>query len=73
MIGAGAEKLALRVVAQHADLWNRPMQTVEEFRHKNHVLNQHCAAIGRDPHEIVRSVQLLVLAHPATPPIDPGC
>jgi alkanesulfonate monooxygenase SsuD/methylene tetrahydromethanopterin reductase-like flavin-dependent oxidoreductase (luciferase family) len=68
MIGAGGEKLALRVVAQHADLWNCPTQTVEEFRHKNQVLNEHCAAIGRDPDEIVRSVQLLVWCEdPAVP------
>jgi alkanesulfonate monooxygenase SsuD/methylene tetrahydromethanopterin reductase-like flavin-dependent oxidoreductase (luciferase family) len=60
MIGAVGEKLALRVVAEHADLWNCPTQTVEEFRHKNEVLNRHCAAIGRDPNEIVRSAQLVV-------------
>jgi alkanesulfonate monooxygenase SsuD/methylene tetrahydromethanopterin reductase-like flavin-dependent oxidoreductase (luciferase family) len=68
MIGAGGETLALRVVAQHADLWNCPTQTVEEFRHKNRVLDRHCAAIGRDPGEIVRSVQLLVRCQdPAVP------
>jgi alkanesulfonate monooxygenase SsuD/methylene tetrahydromethanopterin reductase-like flavin-dependent oxidoreductase (luciferase family) len=68
MIGAGGEQLALRVVAQHADLWNCPTQTVEEFRHKNRVLDRHCAAIGRDPHEIVRSVQLLVRCDEPTVP-----
>jgi alkanesulfonate monooxygenase SsuD/methylene tetrahydromethanopterin reductase-like flavin-dependent oxidoreductase (luciferase family) len=60
MIGAGGEQLGLRVVAEHADLWNCPTQTVEEFRHKNSVLEQHCAAVGRDPTEITRSVQLIV-------------
>jgi alkanesulfonate monooxygenase SsuD/methylene tetrahydromethanopterin reductase-like flavin-dependent oxidoreductase (luciferase family) len=68
MIGAGGEKLGLRVVAQHADIWNCPTQTVEEFRHKNDVLGEHCAAIGRDPNDITRSVQLIVRCQdPAEP------
>ncbi len=61
LIGASGERLALRVVAEHADIWNCPTRVgVEEFRHKSAVLDEHCAAIGRDPAEIVRSVQILV-------------
>jgi alkanesulfonate monooxygenase SsuD/methylene tetrahydromethanopterin reductase-like flavin-dependent oxidoreductase (luciferase family) len=69
MIGAGGERLALRVVAEHADIWNCPTRgSVEEFRHKSAVLDEHCAAIGRDPSEIIRSVQILVrCADPAAP------
>jgi alkanesulfonate monooxygenase SsuD/methylene tetrahydromethanopterin reductase-like flavin-dependent oxidoreductase (luciferase family) len=68
MIGAAGEKLALRVVAQHANIWNCPTQTVAEFRHKNDVLGEHCAAIGRDPNDITRSVQLIVRCQdPAEP------
>jgi alkanesulfonate monooxygenase SsuD/methylene tetrahydromethanopterin reductase-like flavin-dependent oxidoreductase (luciferase family) len=67
MIGAGGERRALRVVAEHADIWNCPALTVDEFRHKSRVLDGHCAAIGRDPAEIVRSVQLLLRGtEPAT-------
>jgi len=63
MIGAAGEKLSLRVVAEHADIWNCPTRgDVEEFRRKSAVLDEHCAAIGRDPSEIRRSVQLLVSA-----------
>jgi alkanesulfonate monooxygenase SsuD/methylene tetrahydromethanopterin reductase-like flavin-dependent oxidoreductase (luciferase family) len=62
VIGAGGEQLALRVVANHADIWNCPTRgDVAEFTHKNAVLDAHCAAIGRDPAEIVRSVQVLVV------------
>jgi hypothetical protein len=61
MIGAGGEKLSLRVVAEHADIWNCPTRgDVDEFRHKSAVLDDHCAAIGRDPSEIRRSVQILI-------------
>jgi alkanesulfonate monooxygenase SsuD/methylene tetrahydromethanopterin reductase-like flavin-dependent oxidoreductase (luciferase family) len=60
LIGAGGERIALRVVAQHADIWNCPTNSVDEFRHKSAVLDEHCRAIGRDPGEIARSTQLLI-------------
>lgn len=60
MIGAGGEKAALRVVAEHADIWNCPARTAGEFRHKSGVLDEHCAAVGRDPEQITRSMQILV-------------
>src|SRR2546428_13673072 len=61
MMGAAGEKLSLRVVAERADIWNCPTRgDVEEFRRKSAVLDEHCAAIGRDPSEIRRSVQVLV-------------
>jgi alkanesulfonate monooxygenase SsuD/methylene tetrahydromethanopterin reductase-like flavin-dependent oxidoreductase (luciferase family) len=80
MIGAAGDKLALRVVAKHADIWNCPTRgDVEEFRRKSAVLDDHCAAVGRDPSEIRRSVQLLVGAgQPASaatnlpPVLDPA-
>ncbi len=60
VIGGGGEKLTLRVVARYADIWNAMASSVEEFRHKNAVLDEHCAAIGRDPTTIERSIQLRV-------------
>jgi len=59
MIGAGGPR-ALRVVAEHADIWNCPAWTVDDLRSKSRVLDGHCAAIGRDPGTIVRSVQILL-------------
>jgi len=61
MIGASGDR-SLRIVAEHADLWNWPSADVEEFRSRSRILDEHCAAIGRDPAEVVRSVQLLVTA-----------
>lgn len=58
VIGGSGEKVTLRITAKYADIWNYVGSSVEEFRHKNEVLNGHCATIGRDPSTIQRSVQL---------------
>jgi F420-dependent oxidoreductase-like protein len=60
VIGGGGEKLTLRVVAQYASIWNFIGSGPEEFRRKSAILDEHCAAIGRDPQTIQRSVQPLV-------------
>jgi F420-dependent oxidoreductase-like protein len=61
LIGGKGERRTLRVVAEHADIWNfsgSRDDAVGEFRRLNEVLDGHCAAIGRDPATIGRSVQL---------------
>ncbi len=60
LVGAAGERLSLRVVAEHADIWNCPATTPEELTRKSGILDEHCAAVGRNPGEIVRSQQLLV-------------
>lgn len=60
VIGGGGEKLTLRVVAQYANIWNFIGSDPEEFRRKSAILDEHCAAVGRDPQTIQRSVQPLV-------------
>jgi len=60
VIGGGGEKLTLRVVARYANIWNFAGGTVEDFRHKNVILDNHCAAIERDPATIERSIQFLI-------------
>jgi alkanesulfonate monooxygenase SsuD/methylene tetrahydromethanopterin reductase-like flavin-dependent oxidoreductase (luciferase family) len=60
LIGAGGEQITLRVVAEHADVWNCPARDAAEFRRKSSVLDEHCAAVGRDPAEITRSMQVIV-------------
>jgi alkanesulfonate monooxygenase SsuD/methylene tetrahydromethanopterin reductase-like flavin-dependent oxidoreductase (luciferase family) len=67
VIGAQGDR-ALQVVAEHADCWNFPWPSVEEFRSRNRYLDRCCEAIGRDPAEIVRSVQLIVRADDSTEP-----
>ncbi|MEN3360322.1 MAG: hypothetical protein V7637_4304 [Mycobacteriales bacterium] len=60
MIGGAGRKLTLRLVAEQAALWSCPAWSAAEFTQHNDALNEHCAAIGRDPREIKRSVQLLL-------------
>jgi F420-dependent oxidoreductase-like protein len=57
VIGGSGEKLTLRIVARYADIWNYVGSSIEDFRHKMAVLDEHCAAIGRDPATIERSIQ----------------
>jgi probable F420-dependent oxidoreductase len=54
MIGGGGEKKTLRYTAEFADIWHGFGQP-DLIRHKNEVLDRHCADIGRDPAEIERS------------------
>jgi F420-dependent oxidoreductase-like protein len=60
VIGGSGEQLTLRVVAQYANIWNFAGGSVDTFRHKIEVLEEHCAAVGRDPSEIERSIQTMV-------------
>jgi alkanesulfonate monooxygenase SsuD/methylene tetrahydromethanopterin reductase-like flavin-dependent oxidoreductase (luciferase family) len=55
MIGGGGERKTLRIVAQHADMWN-VFGTPATVAHKDEVLRQHCAEIGRDEAAIERTV-----------------
>jgi alkanesulfonate monooxygenase SsuD/methylene tetrahydromethanopterin reductase-like flavin-dependent oxidoreductase (luciferase family) len=60
LIGGGGEKRMLGIVAEYADLWNawgRP----ELIAHKSAVLDRFCAEVGRDPKEIDRTAQALVV------------
>jgi alkanesulfonate monooxygenase SsuD/methylene tetrahydromethanopterin reductase-like flavin-dependent oxidoreductase (luciferase family) len=63
-IGGVGEKVLLRAVAAHADGWNYN-RGPEEFEHKRRVLHGHCTAVGRDPAEIVVSVERMGVCLPA--------
>lgn len=57
VVGATGEQVALRIVAQHADVWNG-FGSPEVFRRKLAVLTEHCRKTGRDPQTIEKSVLL---------------
>jgi alkanesulfonate monooxygenase SsuD/methylene tetrahydromethanopterin reductase-like flavin-dependent oxidoreductase (luciferase family) len=62
LIGGWGSRV-LRLVAEHADMWNipgPPHNDVAFVAERNRVLDRHCADIGRDPREITRSVQYIV-------------
>jgi alkanesulfonate monooxygenase SsuD/methylene tetrahydromethanopterin reductase-like flavin-dependent oxidoreductase (luciferase family) len=68
MIGGWGIK-TLRVVAEHADVWNvpgPPHLTIDEIVRCLGVLDEHCVAIGRDPADITRSSQIIVSYDDAT-------
>jgi probable F420-dependent oxidoreductase len=55
LIGGGGEKVTLRLVAKHADIWHG-FGDLETATRKSAILNEWCAKEGRDPNEIERSV-----------------
>ncbi len=55
LIGGSGEKVTLRLVAEHASIWNS-FGPPETYAKKNAVLDGWCERIGRDPKEIERTV-----------------
>jgi len=55
-IGGGGERMLLRAVARHADIWNYFPSPLPEYEHKAAVLDQHCRDRGRDPQSVERSL-----------------
>lgn len=58
LIGGDGERVTLRLTAQYADIWNGGGGSPELYRHKCTVLDQWCAAVGRDSAAVERSVSL---------------
>ncbi len=57
MIG-GRAAATLRVVAEHADIWNIPGGDIDDASGRSALLDRYCAEIGRDPAAITRSITL---------------
>jgi len=60
MIGGGGERVTLRIVAKHADHWN-VWGGPRVLARKGAILDEHCAAVGRDPKNITRSANMVLL------------
>jgi alkanesulfonate monooxygenase SsuD/methylene tetrahydromethanopterin reductase-like flavin-dependent oxidoreductase (luciferase family) len=56
----GSSTATLRVVAEHADLWNFPGGDIDDGVRRGALLDRLCAEIGRDPASITRSIVLPV-------------
>lgn len=63
VIGGSGPRKTLRVVAKHADEWNAPAASPEEYRRLSDILDDHCVDVGRDPSEIRRSVQMFLFSN----------
>ena len=60
MIGGGGERVTLRIVAKHADHWNC-WGGPGVLGRKGKILDEHCAAVGRDPKALLRSANMSLL------------
>jgi len=60
LVGGGGPKKTLRTVARRADAWNTN-GTVEEVVARDAILAEHCAAVGRDPATIERTVSFPIV------------
>jgi alkanesulfonate monooxygenase SsuD/methylene tetrahydromethanopterin reductase-like flavin-dependent oxidoreductase (luciferase family) len=56
----GRSARTLRVVAEHADVWNMPGGDIDEAVKRGALLDRYCAEIGRDPASITRSMVVYV-------------
>jgi alkanesulfonate monooxygenase SsuD/methylene tetrahydromethanopterin reductase-like flavin-dependent oxidoreductase (luciferase family) len=56
VIGGSGERRTLRIVAEHADIWNSLPGDPVRYKNKLDVLAEHCASVGRDPSEIRPSI-----------------
>jgi F420-dependent oxidoreductase-like protein len=61
IIGARGERRTLAITAAHADEWNVTRVTFDDYAAKRRVLESHCAAAGRDPRTIARSLMVPVI------------
>jgi alkanesulfonate monooxygenase SsuD/methylene tetrahydromethanopterin reductase-like flavin-dependent oxidoreductase (luciferase family) len=59
LIAGGGEKVMLRLVAEHAQMWNA-LGSPDEFARKSRILDEWCRKIGREPTEIERTANVSV-------------
>jgi alkanesulfonate monooxygenase SsuD/methylene tetrahydromethanopterin reductase-like flavin-dependent oxidoreductase (luciferase family) len=57
-IGGGGERLLLRAVARHADVWNYFPIPLADYDRKRAVLHDHCKRIGREPASLDQSLMV---------------
>lgn len=60
-IGGAGERKLLRLVAEHAQRWNCPMNAAADIERLRTVLAKHCDDVGRDVGEITVSEQTVVV------------
>jgi F420-dependent oxidoreductase-like protein len=61
LIGGGGERVLLKLVAKHADIWNNLAVHIEQLAHKAAVLRRHCERLRRDPATLRISQQTMVV------------
>jgi probable F420-dependent oxidoreductase len=59
LIGGGGEKVTLRLVAEHAQMWNT-IGTPAQYARKSQILDGYCRELGREPSEIERTANVTI-------------
>jgi probable F420-dependent oxidoreductase len=57
LIAGSGEQVMLRLVAEHAQMWNS-IASVDEYARKSALLDDYCRRLGRDPREIERTANV---------------
>jgi alkanesulfonate monooxygenase SsuD/methylene tetrahydromethanopterin reductase-like flavin-dependent oxidoreductase (luciferase family) len=69
IVGSSGETKGLRIVAEHADIWQMwlAMRDLDLYRRKRAILAEHCLVIGRDPATIEHTIggKLVIRRHAA--------
>ncbi|GGL29901.1 LLM class flavin-dependent oxidoreductase [Phycicoccus endophyticus] len=60
VVVGGRSTRVLRIVAEHADVWNLPSGDFADLAERGAVLDRFCAELGRDPASVVRSLPVPV-------------
>jgi F420-dependent oxidoreductase-like protein len=61
LIGGGGEKKTLRILAKHGDIGHWFGGPIEDLKRKKGVFEEHCAAVGRNPSEVVLTLGVGVI------------
>ena len=61
LIGGGGEKKTLRILAKHGDIGHWFGGDLEDLKRKKRVFEEHCAAVGRDPSEVMLTLGVGVI------------
>ena len=56
LIGGGGEQRTLRILAKHGDIGHWFGGNLEDLKRKKKVFEEHCAAVDRDPSEVLLTV-----------------
>jgi F420-dependent oxidoreductase-like protein len=61
LVGGGGETRTLRILARHGDIGHWFGGNLQDLKRKKQVFEQHCAAVNRDPAEVLLTVGLTVV------------
>ena len=58
MIGGQGQRVLLKIVAKHADMWNVPNASAERYADLLKVIERHGDTVGRDTDQIEKTIMM---------------